>query len=153
MVALVGWRVAGLLCLVHLDKAISWGDLCVYHYLIGQKTFFAKSFLWKNKTKPTPLPTTKNKHKEEKIQPLSSPFHLFFPFTCPHMKKTPNYHEGREGKGPDVQSGGESIREPGGGERSFKSDKRNAKEFSEVIEGWKYLFCMSLVEDQQRSGN
>lgn len=89
LVGFVGLRTVVLLCHVPLDKAISWGDLCVYHYLIRHDLFFTKSFL----CNPPPPP-----HKEEKIESLSSPFHFFFLFTCPQMKKTHNSYGGREEK-------------------------------------------------------
>lgn len=75
-----GWwdlRTVLLLCLVPRDKAILWGDACVYH---------AWSFL------------CKNLHKKEKVQSLSSPFHFFFLFTCPQMKEPHNFHGSKEEK-------------------------------------------------------
>lgn len=87
LVGFVRLRTVVLLCLVPLDKAISWGDLCVYHYLIRHDFFSQRVFCAK-----------KTLHKEEKIESLSSPFHFFFLFTRPQMKKTHNSYRGREEK-------------------------------------------------------
>lgn len=130
LVGLVGLRTVVLLCLVPLDKVISWGHLCVCHYLIRQMTFFHKVFCEKN-----PL------HKEEKIQSLSLRlFTCFFSSLALKWRKPTILMGGeKKSKGLDLQSGGTFIREPGVEERSFNSNARNAKEFSEVVHGWKYL--------------
>lgn len=51
----------------------------------------------------------------------------------------------KKSKGPDLQSGGKFIKELGVEESSFNSNARNAKEFSEVVPGWKYLLYSSAI--------
>lgn len=107
LVELAGMRTVVLLCLIPLERAISWGDLCVYHYIIRQMTFFHKEFSVQKK----------KYYRKRKKYSLSLPFSLLFSSLALKWRKS-TILMGREkkSKGPDLH-GGKFIREPGVEER------------------------------------
>lgn len=87
LVELVGLRTIVLLCLIPLERAISWGDRCVYHYIIRQMTFFHKEFSVQKK----------NTTERGKNTVSLFPFH-FFSLHLPSNEENPQFSWGERRK-------------------------------------------------------